>query len=119
MEKDYIEAVSFDCTIGLNASDYAGIVFVAHYADGTHVASNGATSTTWGNTLVLGEISTLETNGNTYVWSGQYGATMQEFTYNGYDSTYVGCTSTDNGDGTYTVTSNRGGVTYTFPKRAK
>ena len=119
VEKDYIEAVSFDCTIGLNASDYAGIVFVAHYADGTHVASNGATSTTWGNTLVLGEISTLETNGNTYVWSGQYGVTMQEFTYNGYDSPYVGCTSTDNGDGTYTVTSNRGGVTYTFPKRAK
>lgn len=119
VEKDYIEAVSFDCTIGLNASDYAGIVFVAHYADGTHVASNGATSTTWGNTLVLGEISTLETNGNTYVWSGQYGVPMQEFTYNGYDSPYVGCTSTDNGDGTYTVTSNRGGVTYTFPKRSK
>ena len=120
VEKDYIEAVSFDCTIGVTDSDYAGIVIVAHYADGTHVASNGATSTTWGNTLVNGQIGTLETVGNVYSWNGGYIAIlMHEFVYKGADSPYVGCTSTDNGDGTYTVTSNRGGVSYTFPKRSK
>ena len=120
VEKDYIEAVSFDCTVGVTDSGYAGIVIVAHYADGTHVASNGATSTTWGNTLVNGQIGTLETVGNVYSWNGGYVAVpMQDFIYNGYDSPYIGCTPTDNGDGTYTVTSNRGGVSYTFPKRSK
>lgn len=120
VEKDYIEATSFDCTVGVTDSGYAGIVIVAHYADGTHVASNGATSTTWGNTLVNGNIGTLETIGNVYSWNGGYIAIlMHEFIYQGADSPYVGCTPTDNGDGTYTVTSNRGGVTYTFPKRAK
>ena len=119
-EKDYIEALSFDCTVGVTDSGYAGIVIVAHYADGTHVASNGATSTTWGNTLVNGQIGTLETIGNVYSWNGGYVADpMQDFIYNGYDSPYIGCTPTDNGDGTYTVTSNRGGVSYTFPKRSK
>lgn len=119
-EKDYIEALSFDCTVGVTDSGYAGIVIVAHYADGTHVASNGATSSSWGNTLVNGNIGTLETVGNVYSWNGGYVAVpMQDFIYNGYDSPYIGCTPTDNGDGTYTVTSNRGGVTYTFPKRAK
>lgn len=119
-EKDYIEALSFDCTVGVTDSGYAGIVIVAHYADGTHVASNGATSTTWGNTLVNGQIGTLETIGNVYSWNGGYVAVpMQDFIYNGYDSPYIGCTPTDNGDGTYTVTSNRGGVSYTFPKRSK
>ena len=118
--KDYIEALSFDCTVGVNDSGYAGIVIVAHYADGTHVASNGATSTTWGNTLVNGQIGTLETVGNVYSWNGGYIAIlMHEFVYKGADSPFVGCTSTDNGDGTYTVTSNRGGVSYTFPKRSK
>ena len=120
VEKDYIEAVSFDCTVGVTESSYAGIVIVAHYADGTHVASNGATSTTWGNTLVNGQIGTLETVGNVYSWNGGYVAVpMQDFIYNGYNSPYIGCTPTDNGDGTYTVTSNRGGVSYTFPKRSK
>ena len=119
-EKDYIEALSFDCTVGVTDSGYAGIVIVAHYADGTHVANNGATSTTWGNTLVNGQIGTLETVGNVYSWNGGYVAVpMQDFIYNGYDSPYIGCTPTDNGDGTYTVTSNRGGVSYTFPKRSK
>ena len=118
--KDYIEALSFDCTVGVTDSGYAGIVIVAHYADGTHVASNGATSTTWGNTLVNGQIGTLETVGNVYSWNGGYIAIlMHEFVYKGADSPFVGCTSTDNGDGTYTVTSNRGGVSYTFPKRSK
>ena len=118
--KDYIEALSFDCTVGVTDSGYAGIVIVAHYADGTHVANNGATSTTWGNTLVNGQIGTLETVGNVYSWNGGYIAIlMHEFVYKGADSPFVGCTSTDNGDGTYTVTSNRGGVSYTFPKRSK
>lgn len=119
-EKDYIEALSFDCTVGVTDSGYAGIVIVAHYADGTHVASNGATSTSWGNTLVNGQIGTLETVGNVYSWNGGYVAVpIHEFVYQGADSPYVGCTPTDNGDGTYTVTSNRGGITYTFPKRSK
>ena len=119
-EKDYIEATSFDCTVSVTDSGLSGIVIIAHYADGTHVASNGATSTTWGNTLVNGQIGTLETVNHTYSWNKGYAAVpMQAFVYNGYDSPYIGCTPKDNGDGTYTVTSNRGGVSYTFPKRAK
>ena len=119
-EKDYIEATSFDCTVSVTDSGLSGIVIIAHYADGTHVASNGATSTTWGNTLVNGQIGTLETVNHTYSWNKGYAAVpMQAFVYNGYDSPYIGCTPKDNSDGTYTVTSNRGGVSYTFPKRAK
>ena len=119
-EKDYIEATSFDCTVSVTDSGLSGIVIIAHYADGTHVASNGATSATWGNTLVNGQIGTLETVNHTYSWNKGYAAVpMQAFVYNGYDSPYIGCTPKDNGDGTYTVTSNRGGVSYTFPKRAK
>ena len=118
-EPDYIAVTSVDCTVGVSRSGYIGIVFVAHYADGVSVSSTGITGN-GGNTVVDGALGTVWDNGQAYVWndpvSGVY-VNYQDFTYNGLSSPLIGCTATQNSDGSVSCTSFKGGATYTFLAR--
>ena len=117
-EINYIKVTSVDCTVGVSQSGYIGIVFVAHYEDGVSISDSGITGN-GGNTVIDGKLGTLSQVGNVYRWGSAVSVPIQDFTYNGYGSPFIGCQATQNADGSVSCVSNQGGASHTFPARSK
>lgn len=117
-EINYIKVTSVDCTVGVSQSGYIGIVFVAHYEDGVSISDSGITGN-GGNTVIDGKLGTLSQVGNVYRWGSAVSVPIQDFTYNGYGSPFIGCQATQNADGSVSCVSNQGGASHTFPARTK
>lgn len=114
---NYIKVTGVDCTVGVSRSGYIGIVFVAHYEDGVSISDSGITGN-GGNTVIDGQLGTLSQVGNVYRWGNDVSVPIQDFTYNGYGSPFIGCQSTQNADGSVSCVSNQGGASHTFPARS-
>ena len=119
-ELDYVEIIGVESTLAATTTPGQYVpVFVAHYADGLYVCSNGQTSTSYVNSAAGDQLVVLQRVGNTWSWGGVVNCGMQGFTYQGAGSPLLSVTATNvNKDGSYTVSNNLG-TTYTFPKRAK